>query len=419
EFKQPEFQRPRPVNTARPNPAVVNVVRLNQGYPQHVQEDQGYVDSGCSRHMTGNISYLSYFKKFNRGYVTFGRGANGGRITGKKLVLLVVSISTARLSKAIWIDLQTTAANTLDTGEVQITATIDRKVKLVSEESIMRHLKLEDSDGISTLPNTEIFKQLALIGIPTRQETKVSQPSSPTHTHVADEAASIGVDVKHGGAATTVSSLDAGQGSGNINKTPSMPHDSPLPRVNTLGSDEGTRRKAKIVASDDEEEFEDPSKQGMSMIEEIDQDTKVTLVTPTQVSTQGEAHSQPKDQVGVLSVAKVLADATKVHTYTRRRRRAVNTGSDGVSTASRMISIAEESFSIVGASMPVSTSGMIDKGKGIMEESELVQTKTKRQQEQERINLETAVRLQEQLDEKERQRINRVHEEASSFNIAE
>nr|GEU75438.1 hypothetical protein [Tanacetum cinerariifolium] len=33
--------------------------------------------------MTGNISYLLDFKKFNRGYVTFGGGANGGRITGK------------------------------------------------------------------------------------------------------------------------------------------------------------------------------------------------------------------------------------------------------------------------------------------------------------------------------------------------
>nr|GEX55747.1 hypothetical protein [Tanacetum cinerariifolium] len=36
------------------------------------------------------------------------------------------------------------------------------------------------------------------------------KPSSPTHTHVADEAASTGVDVRQGGAATTVSSLDAG-----------------------------------------------------------------------------------------------------------------------------------------------------------------------------------------------------------------
>ncbi|GJX55664.1 putative ribonuclease H-like domain-containing protein [Tanacetum coccineum] len=51
------------------------------GHPQ--QEDQGYVDSGCSRHMTGNMSYLSDFKEFDRGYVTFRGGAKGGRITGK------------------------------------------------------------------------------------------------------------------------------------------------------------------------------------------------------------------------------------------------------------------------------------------------------------------------------------------------
>ncbi|GJW76472.1 putative ribonuclease H-like domain-containing protein [Tanacetum coccineum] len=47
------------------------------------QEDQGYVDSGCSRHMTWNMSYLSDFKEFDRGYVTFRGGAKGGRITGK------------------------------------------------------------------------------------------------------------------------------------------------------------------------------------------------------------------------------------------------------------------------------------------------------------------------------------------------
>ncbi|GKD91885.1 hypothetical protein Tco_1371722, partial [Tanacetum coccineum] len=59
---------------------------------------------------------------------------------------------------------QTASVNTLDTGEVQITAIIDGKVKLVSEASIRRHLKLEDSDGINSLPNTEIFEQLALMG---------------------------------------------------------------------------------------------------------------------------------------------------------------------------------------------------------------------------------------------------------------
>ncbi|GJX59778.1 putative ribonuclease H-like domain-containing protein, partial [Tanacetum coccineum] len=73
--------RPKAVNTTRPNTVVVNAVRANQGHPQ--KEDQGYVDSGCSRHMTGNMSYLSDFKEFDGGYVTFGGGAKGGRITGK------------------------------------------------------------------------------------------------------------------------------------------------------------------------------------------------------------------------------------------------------------------------------------------------------------------------------------------------
>nr|GEV96124.1 hypothetical protein [Tanacetum cinerariifolium] len=67
----------------------------------------------------------------------------------------------ASLIQQFW---KTAAANTLDTREVQITTTIDGKVKLVSEVFIRRYLKLEDSDGISTLPNTEIFEQLALMG---------------------------------------------------------------------------------------------------------------------------------------------------------------------------------------------------------------------------------------------------------------
>ncbi|GKE42273.1 hypothetical protein Tco_1469557, partial [Tanacetum coccineum] len=58
----------------------VNAVKAS-GHPQ--KEDQGYVDSGCSRHMTRNMSYLSDFKEFYGGYVTFGGGAKGGKITGK------------------------------------------------------------------------------------------------------------------------------------------------------------------------------------------------------------------------------------------------------------------------------------------------------------------------------------------------
>ncbi|GJT10367.1 hypothetical protein Tco_0857409 [Tanacetum coccineum] len=101
--------RPKTVNNARPNSAVVNVVRANQvnavkdsscwvwrrhkssqtnsalnyceGHPQ--KENQGYVDSRCSRRMTRNMSYLSDLKEFDGGYVTFGGGAKGGKITSK------------------------------------------------------------------------------------------------------------------------------------------------------------------------------------------------------------------------------------------------------------------------------------------------------------------------------------------------
>ncbi|GKE62960.1 hypothetical protein Tco_1513327, partial [Tanacetum coccineum] len=52
-----------------------------QGKPQ--QDDTGFVDSGCSRHMTGNIAYLIDFKEFDGGYVTFGGRAHGGRISSK------------------------------------------------------------------------------------------------------------------------------------------------------------------------------------------------------------------------------------------------------------------------------------------------------------------------------------------------
>ncbi|GJZ85041.1 hypothetical protein Tco_0650380 [Tanacetum coccineum] len=338
---------------------------------------------------------------------------------------------------------QTASASTSENGEMEITATIDGRVKTVTEASIRRHLKLEDSDGISTLPNTEIFEQLALMGyvsnsdrltfqkghfspqwrflihtilhclsakktawdqfssniataiiclatnrtfnfsklifdgmlknldnqskflmyprfiqiflnkhkrqllphkrtyiaptltqklfgnmrriskgyngvdiplFPTMlvqglifqgegstvpveshhtptsapstsqpptsppsmqtthvaeeaatmlhqlQETEVPHPSSPPHTNIADEAASPGVNVRHGGAATTFTSLDARQGSGNIDKTPSMPHDSPLLR--------------KIL--------EDPSKHGRK-IAQINEDEGITLV---QMGTQ-------------------------------------------------------------------------------------------------------------------------------------
>ncbi|GJS03870.1 hypothetical protein Tco_0320378 [Tanacetum coccineum] len=64
----------------KPNGASLSNSQLN---------DKGFVDSGCSRHMTGNIAHLSDFKDFDGGYVTFGGGAHG-----LQKVLMLVDFST-------------------------------------------------------------------------------------------------------------------------------------------------------------------------------------------------------------------------------------------------------------------------------------------------------------------------------------
>nr|GEW68389.1 hypothetical protein [Tanacetum cinerariifolium] len=59
---------------------------------------------------------------------------------------------------------RTASVRTLDNGEIELNATIDGQVKTITEAYVRRHLKLANADGISSLPTTEIFEQLALMG---------------------------------------------------------------------------------------------------------------------------------------------------------------------------------------------------------------------------------------------------------------
>ncbi|GKB33779.1 hypothetical protein Tco_0873180 [Tanacetum coccineum] len=90
----------RPFSTARPFRSTLNTVRVrgfNDGKPSACWvwrpikpngaslsnsklNDKGFVDGGCSRHMTRNITHLSNFKDFDGGYFTFGGRAYEGRI---------------------------------------------------------------------------------------------------------------------------------------------------------------------------------------------------------------------------------------------------------------------------------------------------------------------------------------------------
>nr|GEY32794.1 ribonuclease H-like domain-containing protein [Tanacetum cinerariifolium] len=54
-----------------------------QGNPQIDLQDQAVIDSRCSRHVIGNMSYLTDYKEIDKGYVAFGGNPKGGKITGK------------------------------------------------------------------------------------------------------------------------------------------------------------------------------------------------------------------------------------------------------------------------------------------------------------------------------------------------
>nr|GEV07208.1 hypothetical protein [Tanacetum cinerariifolium] len=61
-----------------------NISKGPKGNPQNNIDDKGYWDSGCSRHMTGNVSYLSKYEPYDGGYVSSGHGS--GNFTGKGII---------------------------------------------------------------------------------------------------------------------------------------------------------------------------------------------------------------------------------------------------------------------------------------------------------------------------------------------
>ncbi|GJS04151.1 putative ribonuclease H-like domain-containing protein [Tanacetum coccineum] len=81
----------KPVNTAQPRTTVNSARPMttlsksahSTGNPQMDLQDKGVIDSGCSRHMTGNMSYLTDYEEIDGGYVTFGGNPKGEKITGR------------------------------------------------------------------------------------------------------------------------------------------------------------------------------------------------------------------------------------------------------------------------------------------------------------------------------------------------
>ncbi|GJX08946.1 hypothetical protein Tco_0198805 [Tanacetum coccineum] len=252
---------------------------------------------------------------------------------------------------------QTASASTLENGDMEITATIDGKVKVVSEASIRRHLKLEDSDGISTLPTSEIFKQLALMGAPSTPQPPTLPPFMQT-THVAEEVAT-------------------------------MPYDSPLLRVHSLRSDEGSMTLNEL--------------------------TVLCTILSKKVETLESDLKQTKLKYGVAYtklIIKVKKLKHKVKSSKARRRGRHE--HDFEEFDFKFIS-PEEDYT----SEPDNSTAGVEVSTASPEVKTAAEKEDKFATREERLGLEEALRLKEQLDEEERQRIARVHEEASTFNAEE
>ncbi|GKC37062.1 hypothetical protein Tco_1049446 [Tanacetum coccineum] len=74
--------------------------------------------------------------------------------TGLKTVNTARPVNTVRSAEA----------STDDNGEVKIIATINGHSMTITKASLRQLLKLDDQDGITSIPNSEIFEQLALMG---------------------------------------------------------------------------------------------------------------------------------------------------------------------------------------------------------------------------------------------------------------
>ncbi|GJS26293.1 putative ribonuclease H-like domain-containing protein [Tanacetum coccineum] len=70
-------------HVSKHNSPSITLKKLDYIDAQGRSKIKGVIDSGYSRHMTWNMSYLIYYEEINGGYVAFVGNPKGGKITGK------------------------------------------------------------------------------------------------------------------------------------------------------------------------------------------------------------------------------------------------------------------------------------------------------------------------------------------------
>ncbi|GKC74786.1 hypothetical protein Tco_1120669 [Tanacetum coccineum] len=196
----------------------------------------------------------------------------------------------------------------------------------------------------------------------------------------------------------------------------SMPYESPLQSVHSLRCDEGSLSLYELTVL-----CTNLSNKGRSLIEELDLDAEISLVPPH------DAEIQEKNSVDTEILLEEEKSTELVEDFGsgEKGEKEVTTAEPSTVDIPVNTAIAIPAKIITARQVYIRRSAEKRKVKGkvIIKDNEPVQKNTKKQLEQERIGLEEAIRLQEQIDEEERKRIVRdakiarqLHEE---INIAE
>nr|GEV04812.1 ribonuclease H-like domain-containing protein [Tanacetum cinerariifolium] len=130
--------------------------------PHRALKDKGIVDSGCSRHMTGNKAHLADYQEFKGGSFAF-RGSNK-MITGKGKIKTgsymisgedKIDISKKMLSfMRLWTSI----------AKLDFLCSHSGKPVVITEASIRGDILFNDVDEIDCLTNEAIFENLTLMG---------------------------------------------------------------------------------------------------------------------------------------------------------------------------------------------------------------------------------------------------------------
>ncbi|GJZ27618.1 hypothetical protein Tco_0572265 [Tanacetum coccineum] len=300
--------------------------------------------------------------------------------------------------KQFW---RTATANTRTDGKVELTATIDRHVKTITEASLRIHLKLEDNTGVTSLQNSEIFEQIALIDYETDFDKLTFQKGNFSPQWRITSSPSLSPESSPSPQHTTTSALSTSQPQHSqplpaAEEHVPTPHDLPLHSVHSYRSDKGrlqqtdltdllnfrvkklekqvksgkARRRARSVLSEDEDAVEDSSKQGRKIFD-IDEDPNVSLI-------QDEEEEEPTELV------EDQGSGGKDENEVSTARAKLSTGKNGVNTASGSISTAA-----------ISTASKIDIALSVDEEL----AKKLFEEEHARFNAEQEARAKEEQEQ--------------------